>query len=171
MGITSLVGGLVTAKKQKKAARRAAAAEQQRVAAEKESQRIQQVRANVEVRRERQQQLREQRIRRASILAASVNAGAGAGTTTTEGALGGLNTQFGANIGRINVAQGFGEAISEQSEKGAAAAGEVSRQQGKSQIAAAQGQIFQAIGGFEQSIFERAGGFTSLFGGNKPAGT
>lgn len=167
MGITSLVGGIITGKKKKKAAKRQARAEQARVAAEREQQRISQVRADVETRRERSQQLREARIRRAQIIQGAVSSGAGLGGSTAQGAIGGINTQFGANQGRLNQALTFSGAISEQSELAAGASSEIARQQGKINVANAQNEVFQAIGGLEKSVFDRAGGFTSLFGGNK----
>lgn len=146
------------AKKQKKARKR-------QVAAQREAARIQQVKSDVEARRERKKQLRETRIRKAQILSTAVLSGAG-GSSTTAGAVGSIGTQFGANVGRINEAQGFGGAISTQNE-------EAARQQGK--IAASQGrqQATQAITGAISStassvgnIFDRAGGDTSAFGGN-----
>ena len=154
MGIISAVGGFTTAKKQKKIAKRQARAAEQQAAAQREQQRIEQVRANLQVRQDKQKQFREQRIRRAQILSQAINAGA-EGSSSVQSALGGIGTQFGANIGSINVQQGFGEAISQQSEAAAAAGSEINRQQGKAAVAAAKGQVFQAIGGLGESIFQR----------------
>jgi hypothetical protein len=169
MGIISAIGGFSAAKKQKKAAKRAARAEQARVKAEQEKQRIEQVRANVATRKERLKSLREARIRRAQIIQAGINAGA-EGSSTVEGAIGGIGTQFGAAQGQINVAQGFGEAISQQNEASAAASGEISRQQGKIAVSQAKQQVFKAAGDLAQGIFERGGGFTSMFGGGSFGG-
>jgi hypothetical protein len=165
MGIISAIAGVVGASKQKKIAKRQARAAEAQAAAEKERQRIEQVRADVNARKERRQQLREARIRRAQVLSASANAGA-LGASTTTGAIGGINTQFGANIGQINEAQGFGQAISTQNEAAAAQQTEINRLEGKSQIVQAQTQLFQSIGNLGENIFQRAGGFTSLAGGN-----
>lgn len=165
MGIISAVAGVVGASKQKKIAKRQARAAEAQAAAERERQRIEQVRADVSARKERQQQLREARIRRAQILSASANAGA-LGASTTTGAVGGINTQFGFNIGQINEAQGFGQAISTQNELAAEQQTEINRLEGKSQIVQAQTQLFQSIGNLGENIFQRAGGFTSLAGGN-----
>lgn len=165
MGIISAIGGLITPGKQKKIAKRQVRAAEAQAAALKERQRVEQVRANVEARRERREQLREARLRRAQVLSAAANAGA-LGASTVESGLGGIQTQFGANIGRINVAQGFGQAISTQNEIAAAQQSEINRLEGRSNVVAAQGQIFNSIGQLGQSIFNTAGGFTSIFGGN-----
>lgn len=154
MGIISAVAGFKTAKKQKKIAKRQARAAEQQAAAQKEQNRIEQVRANVQVREDKQKQFREQRVRRGQILAQAINSGA-AGSSSVQSALGGVGTQFGANIGKVNQAQGFGEAISQQSEAAADAGTEINRQQGKSAVAAAKGQLFQSIGGLGDSIFQR----------------
>lgn len=154
MGIISAVGGLITAGKQKKIAKRQARAAERQAEAQREQQRIEQVRANLQVRQDRQTQFREARVRRAQILSQAVNSGA-AGASSVQTALGGINTQFGANIGRINTAQGFAGAISEQQEASATQASEINRLQGKSAVVAAQGQLFNAIGGLGESIFKR----------------
>ena len=158
MGITSLIGGLINAGKQKKAAKRSARAEQQRIKAEREKQRISQLRADVQVRKERQKTFREARLRRAQVLQAGVNAGAGFQGSTLQGALGGISSNLGASVGALNEAQGFSQDISTQNEKAADAQSEIARQKGKSDVANANNQLFQAIGGFEQSIFSAAGG-------------
>lgn len=155
MGFTSLIGGIITGGKKKKAAKRAARAERARVAAEKERQRIEQVRANLEVRRERQKQLREARIKKAQIISSGVLAGVGFGTSTIQGAAGSIASQFGANIGNLSQRQSFSTAITEQNFASADASGEIARQQGKITAADAQNQIFQSIGGLEQSLFQK----------------
>ncbi len=165
MGITSLIGGIITSGKKKKAAKRAARAEQSRIAAEREKQRIEQLRANVQVRKERQKTRREARLRKAQVLQAGINAGGGFQGSTLQGALGGIGTQFSANIGAINEAQGFSGETSRQNEAAAAAQSEIAKQQGKIAVADAQNQLFQSIGGLEQSVFSTFGGSTSIFSG------
>lgn len=165
MGIVSAITGISAAKKQKKIAKRQAAAEQERAKAEAERQRIEQVRADVAARKERREQLREARIRRSQVLSAAANAGA-IGSSTTQGALGSLGSQFGANIGAINEAQGFGQAISTQNEAAAAQQTEINRLEGKSRQVQAQQSLFESIGDLGQSVFDRGGGFTTLFKGN-----
>lgn len=165
MGVISAITGIGAAKKLKKIDKHQARAAEAQAAAERERQRIEQVRADVAARKERRQQLREARLRRSQVLAAAANAGA-IGSSTVGGALGSLGSQFGANIGSINEAQGFGQAISTQNEIIGNQQSEINRLEGKSQQIAAKQQIFQSIGNLGQSIFDRAGGFTTLGGGN-----
>lgn len=169
MGIISSIVGISGAKKQKKIAKRQARAAEAQAAAEREKQRIEQVRANLQVRQEKQKQLRQQRLRRAQILATAANSGA-TGSSSVQGALGSIGTQVGANLGQINVQQGFSEAISEQNEASAFQASEINRLQGKANVQAAKTQVFQSIGNLGQSVFDRAGGFTTVFGGNNFGG-
>lgn len=66
--------------------------------------------SEVEARQARLAQVREQRIRTGQITAATGGAGIGlAGTSGFTGAVGSLATQAAANIGQINVAQGFAQ--------------------------------------------------------------
>ena len=160
----AIKGSLDQAKAQKKQARAARKAQE----AQAEAQRIQQVRADLQARKQKRQQLREARLRRAQVIQANVNAGGGSlGSSTLEGALGGINTQFGRNVGGINEAQGFAAQISAQNDKVAAAQSEINKQQGKIQVSQTQGQLANTIGGFGTSIFDRKGGFTTAAGGNK----
>jgi len=76
MGLISAIGGIITAGKQKKIAKRQARAAEAQAEALREKQRIEQVRADVSARKERRQQLREARLRRAQVLATAANAGA-----------------------------------------------------------------------------------------------
>jgi len=159
----SVSSSLSAAKKQKKARRR-------QIAAQKEAQRIAQLRSDVAARKERQKQLRETRIRKAQILSTTTLAGGG-GSSGQAGALGSIGTQFGANIGRINEAQGFSSAISEQNEEAAKQQGVIANSQAKQQTVQA---ITGAIGSAANSagnIFDRFGGETSIFGGNTFQGT
>jgi sRNA-binding protein len=155
----SVKSQLDAAKKQKRARRR-------QLTAQREAERIKQVRANVASRKERREQLREARIRKAQILSSSTLAGAGEGTTTTIGAIGSIGTKLGRGIGELQEARGFGEALSLQ-------AGIVADEQENIVRAGSKNQINQAISGAvtstvssASSIFARGGGSTSLFGGN-----
>jgi len=165
MGVLSAITNISASKKQKKIAKRQAAAAEKQAAAEQERQRIEQVRADVGARKERRQQLRELRLRRAAALSSAANAGA-TGSSAVAGALGSLGSQFGQNIGQINEAQGFGQAISTQNEIAGQQQSEIARLEGKSRQIQAKQQVFQSIGDLGQSVFDRAGGFTSLGGGN-----
>lgn len=167
LAVTGVTTGLQIAEqaKQKKLQKRQARAAQAQAEAERERQRIEQVRADVAAKKERRQQLRELRLRRAQVLASAALSG-GLGSSTTEGALGSLGSQFGSNIGAIGEAQGFGQAISTQNQAAADQATEINRLQGK--VIASQGRqgMFQSIGNLASSTFDRAGGFTTLSGGN-----
>ena len=117
--VTSLFGGLFGGKKAKKAAKKqkrlaqaiAKEAGLQSEAAlrqfdlETEMQRVAQVRENVQTQQERVHHVREARIRRAQIQQSAV--GAGVGAATVAGAVGGVSSTLGRNLGLINVAQGF----------------------------------------------------------------
>jgi len=151
---------------QAKAAKKSANAQRRGQEAAREAERIQQVQANVEVRKDKQKQLREARLRKAQILQGNINAGAGLGTSTTVGALGGINSQFGANIGSINQRQGFSQQLGVQTQRQSSAQSDINKQQGKITQSQAQTGISNSIGGLANNIFDRSGGFTSIFGGN-----
>ena len=160
---------------QAKAQKKQAKAQRRAQEAQAESQRIQQVRADVSARKERRKQLRQARLRKAQIIQANINAGAGVGGSTLAGAIGGISTQFGANVGGINEAQGFAAQIGEQSKNIASAQSEINRQQGKVQTSQAQAGLASSIGGVGAGIFDRGDGFTSIFKtlnvGQEPATT
>lgn len=128
--------------------------------AEEEAQRVAQVRADVEARKERRKQLREARIRRAQVIQANINSGGGISSSVTQGAIGGINTQFGSNIGAINESQGFSRRISTANEQAASAQSKINQAQSNIQVS-------NTIGNVGSGIFDRGGGFTTLFGGNK----
>jgi len=84
--------------------------EAQRVAEAKKLEESRQRENAVQARLQRIAQVREQRIKTGQITAATGGAGIGmAGTSSFTGAVGGLATQAAANIGQINVAQGFAQ--------------------------------------------------------------
>jgi len=96
--------------------------------------------SEVEARQARLAQVREQRIRTGQVVAATGGAGLGmAGTSSFTGAVGSMATQAAANIGQINVAQGFAQ---EQSGYNIAAADYAS----KSAQAGAQSTQWQNMG-------------------------
>lgn len=102
----SVMNGISTASQQKRAM-------QQAQQAQADQQRIEQARANAAAQRERLQQQREARIRRANVINATANTGAGmAGTSGVVGATSSIQSQLGANIGYINQAQSFALQIS-----------------------------------------------------------
>lgn len=142
----------------------------------KEARRIEQLRANFSVQQERIQQLRSARIMRASILASGVNAGAGTSTSASS-ARDSAYTGAVANVGKLNVVQGFSESISVQNEKIADSQTRAAYLEGKLQANQAKAELIggainlgisaatlpfgggagavAGIGGFTQSIFTK----------------
>lgn len=150
-GIVGLTGTAISMAGQARAAKDAAKAQREASAAQSRA-------ASVEAQRARIQQAREARIRRAQVLASGTNTGLGTGTSGIGGAIGSISSQMGANIGAINQQQTFADQTSTALQKAA--------------DANVKGQQWQMIGGFSQSIFNKEGGFTTIFGGNTstPAG-
>lgn len=99
--------------------------EEARVAEAKKLEESRQRQSEVQARQARLAQVREQRIRTGQITAATGMSGLGmAGTSGFTGSVGSMATQAAANIGQINVAQGFAQ---EQSGYNIAAAGYASQ--------------------------------------------
>lgn len=138
----------------------AADAAEQQATAQKESLRAQQKMADVEAQRQRIQQVRESRIRRAQILASSGNTGLGVGTSGVSGSVSSVGSQAASNIGMINQTQTFAAEASAANQRAADAASRGAR----AQATAAQ---WQSIGGFSQSIFKDLGGWNKVFGTTK----
>lgn len=159
-----IIGGAsyVSAEKSRKTAQanyRQQAKEQEKVRGEQAALNAQQA-AN-----ERRQQIREERIRRARVLAAAE----GTGTEGSSGALGsvaGFATQLGANIG-TNLGQLFGTGRINQYSQQAANFGTAAMNAQSNQAAA------QNLMGLSSSIFSAAGGFGAFKStpAAKPAGT
>lgn len=153
--VGSTVMQMNAAKQQKKASKQAFAAQQ-------EQNRIEQARANVNANRERLQQVREARIRRASIISSAGNAGvASAGTSGVSGATSSVQSQLGQNLGTLGQMQSFGEQLSQANQRQAQA-------QSDYETAGAKGQMWQSIFG---AVGQVAGVAGSFGGGMKGAGT
>lgn len=112
-GIASLVLGAFGAYQSYSAQQDAAAAQQQQAAAQREATAVQQRSANVQSQKERVKQLREARVARARILSSAVNMGVGTASTGVSGAVSSVSSQYGENVGAINVAQTFAEKTSQ----------------------------------------------------------
>lgn len=139
VGAASAVGQANAAKKQSKAQRSASEAQSRA--------------SSVEAQKSRIAQVREARIRRGQVLASGSQGALGfAGTSGIQGALGSISTQMADNIGSINQQQTF--------------AAETSAALQKATDFGVKAQKFQLIGQVSQSIFQSAGGFTTIFGGN-----
>ena len=158
-GIISGVFGLIstgkTKKKTKKEVKRQIAAERERVAALKEKERIEQVRADVAANKERKNQKREARIKRGQIVAQAANAG-GLFSSSVAGGLGSINSQLASNFGDLSQAQGFGRAIGVQNQVAADARSDIFASQGRLQIFAAKQAQFEAIGTLAGAVADTA---------------
>jgi len=107
-----------------------------------------------EAAKERRQQIREERVRRARVIQSSVNTGTNA-SSGEEGALGSLSTQLGSNIGFNLGKQMFGTEISIFSQQDANARGDLNNAQLQAQLG--------------QMLFSAGMGFSG--GGGKAATT
>lgn len=139
---------------QRKYAGRQAKFESQRAEAARQLEESRRRQSDVAARQQRLAAIREQRIRTGQITAATGGAQLGlAGTSGFTGAVGSLSTQAAANIGQINVAQGFAREQSGYSQQAASAAS-----QGALAGAQAQGwsQMFSLatnMGGASKNLF------------------
>jgi hypothetical protein len=111
-----LIGGLLTKKKKKKLQGQINQEYRNSAAAQVESQRIDQLRANFGSKQEKIQQLREGRIRRAAVLAGAANSGASRSTSAVQG-YGSAETSAFANLGNLNTIESYSEQISKKNEE------------------------------------------------------
>lgn len=147
--VIGAAGAVYSANKTSKAMKNSANAQREATQAQSRS-------ASVQAARDRMAQIREARIRAGAIAGAGGAEGVGMVSSGIAGSIASVGSQAGANIGAINVAQGFAETAS--------AAMQVSTDQ---QVKA---QRWQAIGAISSQVastaFSQAGGFTTIFGGN-----
>lgn len=116
---------------------------------QKKAQEAQSRAASVQASRDRTKAIREARIRAAQIQAQAGAAGIGQSTSGLAGSVASIGSQTGANIGAINVQQGFAEKTSDALQ--AAANAEV------------KAAGWQAVSKVSNSIFEAQGGWKSVF--------
>jgi len=168
----AVVGAVVQQQAASKAAKaQRNAADQQREAIDKQTQAGRDAEAakgrmaEVQAQRERIQQVREARIKRSAIVASAGNVGIGAGTSGVSGSTSSIGSQASANIGSINQQQTFAADASAANQQAADASAAF-------QIAGAEGNVaaakWQAVGAIGSSVFQGAGGWTTIFGGNTP---
>lgn len=155
----ALAGTAVSAYSGYKEQKKAAAAQQQMAAAQRESIAAQQRASNVEAARQRMQMAREARIRKSQVLATAGLTGLGAGTAGVSGAVSSIGTQLAANIGTANVLTGFAEQASQANQRAADFSSKAATHMAKA-------QQWQQLGAISGSIFDRTGGYTTIFGGN-----
>jgi len=115
--------------------------------AQRESQQAQQRSASANAQRERIKAMREARIRAAQIEASAGAAGMGQLSSGVAGSIASIGSQAGANIGQINVQEGFAEEASLANQRAANAMADAAQ--------------WQAIGGIATNIFNQAS--ASLF--------
>lgn len=166
MGTVVLIGsalvGAASAVQSAQSQKKAAGAAQEQAQAQRESLAAQGRSATVETQRQRIAQIREARIRRAQVLASAGAEGMGlGGTSGVTGAVGSISSQMASNIGTINQQETFAQQATQANMAAADAASRVALYQAK-------GAQWQSIGGMAGTIFDRAGGWTSIFGGNTP---
>lgn len=137
-------------------ANKSASATKNAANAQREATAAQSKAASLQTARDRMAQIREARLRAGAIGAAGGAGGVGNMSSGIAGSISSVGSQAGANIGAINVAQGFAETAS--------AALQVSADQ---QVKA---QRWQQIGAISSSVagtaFQAAGSFKTIFGGN-----
>lgn len=109
----------------------------------------------------RRQQIREERVKRARIMQSSTNTGVSASSGEL-GAVGGLNTQLGSNLG---YQQGQINAAGRISAFNQTAADFLSSAENKM----ADASMWGGVAGLGMTVFNQAGGFKSLFGTQAPA--
>lgn len=153
------VGGLATSVIGQQQARRAAGESRRAQESAQSEQRAANAQAAAE---DRRRQVREERVRRARIIQASVNTGT-ASSSGEAGALGALST---------NLSGGLGASVG-----GEARAGRIGgflQQSANAQAGIQRGQNTAALGnqiyGLGSTIFSAAGGFGTMFGSNTPNG-
>lgn len=157
----SLVSGFISAQNQADA-QDAARRDQENANAEQRKAREEQKAAQAaQSAAERRTQIREERVKRARLLQSGVNSGV-TGSSGEAGASGGLSTQLNTNIG-FNLGQQ--QAASNISDAGQNAADFLSSANSHIVDANQWGQI----GALSMNIFDRAGGFNSIFKGSTQA--
>jgi hypothetical protein len=151
LGIAALVIGAVGTVASYSAQSKAADAQQQQAAAQREANVANDRAAKVQQQRDRLRQVREARIARARVISQASQSGVGEGTSGLVGGLGSISSQFGANIGAINVAQTFADEASAANQKAA--------------DFGAQANQFSAEAGGWQALSGLAFGASNQFGG------
>jgi len=152
MSVAGFLGQQDAREEQQEASERMASERRTQYANEQKRAEIQNVRAA-------RQQIRQQRMAAASI----IGRGATTGTLGSSGVAGGVastGSQMAGNLGYMSDIADVNTAQGESSQRFASA----EQQAGQ---AAGDYQMFGAIGSLGGTIFERSGGWTSVFGGNK----
>jgi|LakMenEpi03Aug12_release.lakeMendotaPanAssembly.Ray.scaffolds.fasta_scaffold01034_67 hypothetical protein len=157
----SAVSGIMAADKQEDAQNEARQQQEAATAEQRKARDEQKAAQAAQSAAERRTQIREERVKRARLLQSGVNSGV-TGSSGEAGASGGLSTQLGTNIG-FNLGQG--QAASNISDAGQNAADFLSSARSHTVDANQWG----SIGALSMNIFEKSGGFNSIFKGSTQA--
>lgn len=154
----SLVSGFVSAQNQADAQDEARRNQENANAEQRKARDEQKAAQAAQSAAERRTQIREERVKRARLLQSSANTGV-TGSSGEAGAAGGLSTQLGTNIG-FNLGQ-------QQAASNISAAG----QNAADFLSSANSNIVEAnqwgqVAGLSMNIFDKAGGFNSIFKGS-----
>lgn len=150
------VAGAVAADKQASKARRL---QREALAVQKENQKLEQQKADIQAARSRREEVRKARIRRAQLLSDADTAGASGGSAVS-GSVGSIGTQLGVNLGTQSAIQGIS---GQQSQNNIFASGLQSQansaqargqQFGQISSLASQNTNWGAIGSGAQNIFK-----------------
>lgn len=136
--------------------RRAQAAQKRAADDQRKGNAVQSAQQGQQAAQERRQQIREERIKRASILNSSENSGA-SGSSGEMGATGGMATQLGANLGANGSSILAGQQITGFAQSSANNMQSAASSQGRA-------QMFGQVAGIGSSMFGSAGGWQTIFG-------
>ena len=150
--VGSTVMQMNAASKQKKAV-------QQQVAAQNTANQIQSAQANVMAQRDRVAQIREARIRRASVISSAGNAGIGlTGSSGVSGATSSVQSQLGYNLGTMGTMKSFADQLSAANQQEANAQADFYNAGAKGQFWQS---IFKGVAGIAGTVNGMAGGTTN----------
>jgi hypothetical protein len=113
---------------------------------EREAERVRQIRADVQTRKEKVSQVRQGRIKKGQILQRAKNAGTGGGTSGLVGAISSVASTVAENIGTLGQFRGFAERISTLTQEAANFRGLAAREERKRKEKAAKISSIISIG-------------------------
>lgn len=148
------------------AAQDQSAALQDQAAAQREQFALQQQQADIANTRSVRQAVRQARVARASI----INAGGNTGTLGSSGVMGGassVNAQLSSNFNFFGTMAGLNRSITDTQIDQSVAAERAGVAGGRIAVANAESAAWGAYGNLGGTIFQGAGGFRTIFGGNK----
>lgn len=153
VGLAVAAGSAVVSYSQQ---RRAQAAQERAADDQRRGNAVQSAQQSQQAAQERRQQIREERIKRASILNSAENSGA-SGSSGEMGATGGMSTQLGSNLGANGSSILAGQAITGFSQSAA-------NNMQAAQTAQGRASMWGQVGQIGSSMFGQAGGWQTIFG-------